>query len=128
MGEFVVFWPDAESITFAAEAKDLIMRKMDPGDIIFDPVFPKNQFPKNHPICAVRRVADGFDAIYLIWKEPPIRYKKIRNDRYFTHYFTHIVSVKLNKDGSVSVEFDTGSYEGIPWSDPMKAAIGRFLN
>lgn len=89
------------------------------------------QFPKNRDdVCAVVHTTEngstyGYDTVYLVWKESDgsVKHKEIRNSR-STKDYIHVKSVKVNKDGSVSVEFGSGgSYSGIPWSKSMKVAI-----
>jgi len=117
----------------AEEVKALINR-IGPSlgyDHTYNPVFPKER----KDVCAVCRLAEndstyGFDTIYLVWKEPDgsLKYREIKNSR-STKDYIHIDAVVVNKDGSVSVTFESGgSYSGVPWSESMKIAISSDQN
>ncbi|MFH0803660.1 MAG: hypothetical protein V1877_00895 [Candidatus Tagabacteria bacterium] len=112
----------------AKEAKSLINR-IGPRlgyDYTHEPEFPEGR----NDVCAVVHTTEngstyGYDTVYLVWKEPDgtVKHEEIRNSR-STKDYIHIKSVKVKKDGSISVEFGSGgSYSGVPWSESMKVAI-----
>ena len=110
------------------EAKSLIERigSRLGYDYTHSPMFPKNR----NDVCVIVHTTEngstyGYDTVYLVWKEPSgaVEYKEIKNSR-ATKDYNHIKSVKVSKNGSVSVKFGSGgSYSGVPWSESMKVAI-----
>lgn len=110
------------------EAKSLIER-VGPKlgyDFTSQPVFPEGR----KDVCVVKHTAEngsdyGYDVVYLVWKTPDgqVKHAEVANSR-ATKDYVHLRSVKVNDDGSVSVDFGSGgSYSGVPWDETMKVAL-----
>jgi len=112
----------------AQEAKGLIER-VGPRlgcDYTSRPVFPEGR----KDVCAVKHTAEngrdyGYDVVYLVWKTPDgqVKHTQLKDSR-STKDYIHVKAVKVNDDGSVSVDFGSGgSYSGVPWDESMKVAL-----